>query len=239
MVLKPMEPYGLALKDFYEGNKQVKVVFHRDDGIKDDYFVSHCFRAEREFSPIEKKALALCRGKVLDIGAGAGPHSLSLQNRGLKVCAIDVSSHACEIMKEKGVKNVKCLTIYDLKEQNFDTILLMGCAIGLAEDIPGLKSFLERCKVLLNSSGQILLDSLDIRMTEVPEHLAYQERNRRLGRYIGTVGLQMEYKGVFGEEFKLLHVDPDTLRKCTQEIGWSCEILINQEDGDYLAKISN
>ncbi|MBA7605140.1 hypothetical protein ES703_12269 [subsurface metagenome] len=236
MPLKPMEPLGIALKEFYEGSKQAKVIFHRDDGLRDNHYVFHYFRTEKEFSLIEKQAITLCRGKVLDIGAGVGPHSLELQKKGLEVYSIDISLNACEIMKKRGIKNVRCLTVYDLDERNFDTILLMGRAIGFVEDLLGLKKFLNFCKSLLTPDGYILLDSLDVRSTTVPEHLAYQERNRKLGRYIGVIGLQMEYKSKIGEKFKLLHVDPQTLKECAKETGWSCEILKN-ENGNYLVKI--
>lgn len=236
MPLKSMEPLGLALKEFYEGNKQAKVIFHRDDGLKEDHYVYHYYRTEKEFSLIEKEAIALCRGKVLDIGAGVGPHSLELQKMGLEVYAIDISLNACKIMKKRGIKNVRSSTVYDLDEKNFDTILLMGKAIGFVEDLLGLKKFLNFCKNLLTSDGYILVDSLDVRSTSVPEHLAYQERNRKLGRYIGVIGLQMEYKGKLGEKFKLLHVDPQTLKECAKESAWSCEILKN-ENRNYLAKI--
>ncbi len=235
---KSMEPFGLALKDYFEGKIDAKIIFHRDDGLKHDYFVSHCFRNGKEFSPLEHHALELCNGKVLDIGAGVGPDSLELQTLGLKVLAIDISPHACEIMKKRGVKNVKCTSVYDLDEKFFDTILLMGRAIGFVEDPSGLKKFLNYCKILLNPDGHVLLDSLDVRITTNPDHLAYHERNRQLGRYIGVVGLQMEYKGVLGEKFKLLHVDPQTLKDCAQDTGWSCEILYKGENGNFLARIS-
>ena len=238
MANKSMEPFGLAIKDYFDGERDIKIIFHRDDGLKDDYFVSHCFRSKKEFSPLERQALNLCFGKVLDIGAGVGPDSLELQNLGLKVLAIDISSHACEIMKKIGVKNVRCTSVYDLDEKNFDTILLMGRSIGFVEDLTGLKKFLNYCKALLNPDGQVLLDSLDVRMTTNPDHLAYQERNRKLGRYFGEVGLQMEYKGVLGEKFKLLHVDPQTLKDCARETGLFCEIICFEENGSYLAKIS-
>ncbi len=139
-------------------------------------------------------------------------------------------------MKKIGIKNVRCLIVYDLDERNFNTILLMGRAIGFVEDLLGLKKFLNFCKSLLTPDGYILLDSLDVRSTTVPEHLVYQERNQKLGRYIGVIGLQMEYKGKLGEKFKLLHVDPQTLKEFAKETGWSCEIL-NNENGNYLAKI--
>ena len=116
MLLKSMEPFGLAIKDFYERNQQAKVIFHRDDGIEDDFYISQCFRTEKEFSPIDKQALNLCYGSVLDVGAGAGPHSLELQKKGLKVCALDISPRACDIMKKRGVKKVKCTDVYKIDD---------------------------------------------------------------------------------------------------------------------------
>ena len=97
----------------------------------------------------------------------------------------------------------------------------MGRSIGFVEDLKGLKKFLKYSKNLLHPDGFILLDSLDLRLTEVPDHLAYQARNRKLGRYIGEINLKMGYKGLIGAPFKLLHVDPDTLNTLTQETGWS------------------
>ncbi|MFX0030219.1 MAG: class I SAM-dependent methyltransferase [Candidatus Hermodarchaeota archaeon] len=237
MLLKPMEPFGLALKEFYKGNEQAKVIFLRDDGLRDEYFVSQCFRNEQDFSTFDNKAIDLCYGKVLDIGAGVGPHSLALQNRGLDVYALDISSYACDIMKNRGIRNVICSDVYELDEKNFDTILLMGRAIGFVEDISGLQNFLEFCKTLLNPNGQIILDSLDVRYTDDAGHLAYQEKNRKLGRYFGVIGLQMEYKGRLGEKFRLLHIDSQTLKGCAEEIGWVFELIIQEETGSYLGKI--
>ncbi|KKN06292.1 hypothetical protein LCGC14_1078740 [marine sediment metagenome] len=234
-----MEPFGLALEDFVNGNKNATVIFHRDDGLKDEYSISTCFRTFREFSSIEKLAITLCRGKILDIGAGVGPHSLKLQDLGFEIYSIDICPQACEIMRERDLKNVKCTTIYNIQEKIFDTFLLMGRSIGFVEDLKGLKKFLHYSKKLLHPDGIILLDSLDLRLTERPEHLAYQARNLKLGRYIGEIELQMEYKGYLGEPFKLLHVDPDTLNKLVQETGWFCNILDKEENGSYLAKIFN
>lgn len=237
MTEKAMEPFGLAFEEYYEGNKQAKVVFHRDDGLIEDYHVKHCFRELKDFSQLEKVAIDSCKGRILDIGAGVGPHSLELQRRGFDTCAIDISSHACEIMKKRGVKHVRNSNVYDLKEGTFDTILLMGRAIGFVENLDGLKRFLKHCEALLNTNGRILFDSLDIRFTSDRKHLSYQDKNRRMGRYIGEIRLHMENKGKHGEEFQLLHVDPDTLKICAQQTGWSRKILFEEEFGSYLAKI--
>ncbi len=237
MSQKSMEPFGLALKEFHKGNKQAKVIFHRDDGLSEDLYIFPYFRIEKDFSLIEKQAIALCHGRILDIGAGVGPHSLELQKKGLEVYAIDISIDACEIMKKRGVINVKCSTVYDLKEITFDIILLMGRSIGFVEDLPGLKKFLNYCKDLLNPGGFILLDSLDVRLTTNQIHLAYQSENLKSGRYFGEIRLQIEYKGQLGEKFQILHIDPHTLTNTSKELGWSCEILHKENNGDFLAKI--
>ena len=237
MSQKSMEPYGLALKDFYNGNKNVKIVFHRDDGLREEAPIIFYFRNQNNFTSLEKLANKLCQGRVLDIGAGVGPHSLSLQNRGLDVLAIDISPHACEIMKNRGVQNVMCLTIYDLKKVKFDTIILMGRSIGFVENLSGLKKFLNYCKDLLNPEGIILLDSIDVQKTTNQIHLAYHKKNLELGRYFGEIRIQIEYKGQLGERIQILHVDPRTLMASANGVGWSCEILLKEKNGAYLAKI--
>ncbi|NVM44963.1 MAG: class I SAM-dependent methyltransferase [Candidatus Lokiarchaeota archaeon] len=235
---KAMEPFGLALNAYWEGNKSAKIIFHRDDGTIRDYHVDHCFRKPEDFSDLEKQALEMCFGKVLDLGAGVGPHSLQLQEKGLEVYAMDISKEACEIMEKRGVLNVLCSDIYGIQKENFDTILLMGRVIGFVEDLASIAKFFNHCENLLSSKGMILLDSLDVRVSSEPDHLAYQERNKTLGRYIGVVGLQLEYNGQYSEPFKLLHLDPDTLHSIAEDTGWKCKILRREESGDYLAKIS-
>ncbi len=237
MSQKSMEPYGLALKDFYNGRKNVKIVFHRDDGLREEALLNIYFRSEKSFTLIEKQANKLCQGRVLDIGAGVGPHSLTLQKRGYDVLAIDISPHACEIMKKRGVPNVICSTVYYLKDVVFDTILLMGRSIGFVENLHGLKKFLNYCKDLLNPGGIILLDSIDVQQTTNQIHLAYQEENLRLGCYVGEIRLQIEYNGQLGEKFQILHVDPLTLTNSANDMGWSCEILLKEKNGAYLARI--
>ncbi len=108
MIEKTFEPFGIALEDFYNGNKNAEITLIRDDGIEWNVPIEYFFRGIENFSNIEKQALQLCKGRVLDIGAGVGPHALELQKLGLEVYAIDISSHACRIMKKRGIKNVQC-----------------------------------------------------------------------------------------------------------------------------------
>ena len=233
-----MEPFGEALEDFYNGKKNAEITLIRDDGLEFNVPIEYFFRSPKDFSNVEKQAIRLCKGKVIEIGAGVGPHSLELQRLGFEVYAIDISSHACNIMKKRGLKNVQCTDFYNFKMDSFDTILLLGRSIGFVGNLNGLKKFLSYCKTRLNPKGIIILDSLDIRLIEEQIYLNYQERNRKLGKYIGEATFQIKYKSSMGDKFQNLQIDPDTLKEITLELGLSCKILCKEEDGMYLAEIS-
>lgn len=234
-----MNPHGLAMLDFYNGDTSAKIIIHRDDGLKEELPASKFFRDSSEFSPIEKAAIKLCRGSILDAGAGAGPHSLVLQNNGLSVCAIDISPEAVEVMRKRGVKNVCCVDIFNYTGERFDTILMMMHGIGIVENLSGIDKFLGMIKEKLKPNGQILLDSMDTRCTNDPAHLNYQENNRRAGNYFGEIRLQFEYKGKKGTSFTWLHIDPETLAEHALKAGWSTEIIVPKDkNGNYLARLT-
>jgi len=237
MFKEAMKPFGSALEAYYKGDQDVKIIYHRDDGLITEDFIKGYFRDYSNFPEREKIALEECRGKILDIGAGAGPHSLELQERGYDVLAIDISDKACEVMKKRGVKKVKCKTPYEIDDTNFDTILLMGCSIAFVGDLAGLKTFLNHAKSLLNQDGFILMDSRDVRVTDNPKHIEYQNNNIKAGKYRGEINIYIEFKGVKGKMFRILHVDADTLIGIAEENGWDCKVLYKGEDGLYLAKL--
>lgn len=234
-----MNPHGLAMLDFYNGDTSAKIIIHRDDGHKEELPASKFFRNPSEFSPIEEAAIKLCRGSILDAGAGAGPHSLVLQNNGFSVCAIDISPEAVEVMHKRGVKNVHCADIFNYAGGKFDTILMMMHGIGMVENLSGLNKFLAVVKEKLKPNGQILLDSMDARHTNDPAHLNYHEKNRRAGNYFGEFRLQFEYKGKKGASFTWLHIDPETLKEHALKAGWSTDIIVpKDENGNYLARLT-
>ena len=233
-----MQPYGLALMDFFNGDTSAKVTSHRDDGQTEDLPLDVFFREPADFSSLERAAIDCCRGHVLDVGAGAGCHSLALQARGLSVCAIDISPQAVEIMLKRGVRVVHCANIFSFSGGPFDTILMMMHGIGITATLSGLDRFLDHAHRLLKPDGQILFDSLDVRYTDNPIHLAYQRANRQAGRYFGQIRLQFEYRGQKGLPFGWLNVDPETLAGHAAKANWSCEIIHQEDSGDYLARLT-
>jgi SAM-dependent methyltransferase len=238
METKSMDPYGQALLDFHHGEAAAAIQVRRDDGLVNPLPAAVFFRKPPEFSPLEKTAQELCRGYILDIGAGTGCHSLALQERGLKVLAIDISPQAVEIMSQRGVADARRINVFDFREERFDTLLMMLHGIGMVENPAGLDRFLRHARVLLKPGGQIVFDSLDVRRTADPKHLAYQEANRQAGHYFGEIRMRFEYKGQIGPLFGWLHVDPETLTDHAGEAGFSCRVVSQQEDGNYLAQLN-
>jgi SAM-dependent methyltransferase len=238
MTNESMKPYGLALLDYFNGNTDAVLLYERDDGFVEHGPVSVFFRKPSEFFKHEHKALDLCYGLVLDIGAGAGIHSLSLQDKGLTVTAIDISPEVVSIMARSGVKEVHCSDIHDFNGKTFDTLLLLGRGIGMVGNLKGLNSFLIEIKALLKKGGQLLLNSCDVSETSSPEHLSYHKLNIKDGRYIGEIGMRLRYKDVVGESFSWLHVDSKTLSEYASRTGWNIEVINQEDDGNYLARLT-
>jgi 2-polyprenyl-3-methyl-5-hydroxy-6-metoxy-1,4-benzoquinol methylase len=234
----PMTLYGQALQDYYKGDHSATLQVVRDDGLEADIPVRIFFRDEDEFSYIEQLGVGLCQGKILDIGAGAGIHSLYLQKKQMNVTAIDISPEAVEIMKTRGVVNAECHDIFDFSREGFDTLLLMSHGIGITGTVDGLQKFLKLAYKITTHTGILLFDTLDVRYTEDPKHIAYHEKNKKSHRNMGEITMQFSYKGIKGAMFSWLHLIPETLIMESDKAGWNCEIVHREPTGDYLARLS-
>lgn len=234
----PWRPHGRALLDFYNGDTTAEVVIHGDDGETEIVPIRVFFRGPSEFSALEDAALELCRGRVLDAGAGAGCHSLVLQEQGLSVCAIDLAPEAIEVMQKRGVKDARWADIFRFQDGPFDTILLMMNGIGVVGDLAGLDRFLADVHRLLAPDGQILLDSYDPTWTEDQDGAASWKGSNPAGRYIGEMRFRLEYRGRKGPTLSWLFLDAQLLAERAMKGGWSCEVIWQEEEGHYLARLT-
>jgi SAM-dependent methyltransferase len=232
---RALAPFGAALQGYHTGDSEAVLVIRRDDGFEDPIPVEHFFRPPAEFSKIELHALELCWGRVLDIGAGSGLHSLYLQSAGLEVTALDIDPSAVRVMSDRGVRELRLIDFGEFVGGPYDSLLLLGHGIGMVEDLEGLDRFLSHIPTITSPDAQILVHSRDVRMTEGPSHLGYHERNRQLGRYAGEIRLQFEYQGVAGPFCGWLHVDPLTLEARARPAGWNSEVALEGKSGEYLA----
>jgi len=226
-----MDVFGEALKDQFIKPPAETLWVHNSYDEPEEMPVDIYFRDENEMPELELKALEICRGKVLDVGAGVGSHALILQKRGYDITAIDISAAAVAIMKQRGVKNAVEGNILSLNEGKYDTLLFMMNGIGLTGSIPGLKSFLKQVKQLLNPGGQLVFDSSDL-------SYLYQEVAFPLNGYYGEVSFRYEYKSVKGNWFKWIYVDQQTLKTIATALGWDVAIVFEDDQDQYLARLT-
>lgn len=242
MYSDPWRPYALALRDHFTGDRAAVVTSHSDLFPMDEDPAAVFFRAPEAFWPFERAALELCRGRVLDVGAGAGVHALYLQERGHEVCAIDQVPEAVEIMRERGVRDARVADmledVRELEAEPFDTILMLMNGLGIVETLDGLERFLREVPRLLTPGGQIVADSTDVRSLGDSDDRAPGRPLREDGRYIGEVQFQLEYRGVKAPPFAQLCVDPDTLSAFAERTGWRCEIVFEGEGGGYVTRLT-
>ena len=237
MLSTDKDPMGLAIRDFWK-EKQARDIHVFSDVADDDVVsVPYLFREHKDCPEIEKRALELCKGKVLDVGAGTGVHSLVLHKNGFDTTALEWSPLACEIMRERGLSDVFCADIFQFtSDKKYDTILLLMNGIGIAGTLDKLKVLFQIFKNVLNKGGQILLDSSDIRfLFEESDGSMYIDLN---GSYYGEMSFEMEYKGIKSDRFPWVYVAYDILKMHAEENDFHCELIMEGEHYDYLARLS-
>ncbi len=228
-------PYGRALRAYQDtGDEATELAMRSDLGERDTLPASVFFRPPDAFFSFEREALRLCRGRVLDLGAGAGVHSLVLQERGHDVVAVDIDPEACRILRRRGVRRVVRADAFSFGSGPFDTVLMLMNGAGLAGTLEGLGALLEHLAELVPPGGRVLLDSADLR-PESKRDVPFALRDD--GRYIGEVHIQLGFRGEWSEPFPELYVDPDTLYEIADSRGWRTEVVLEEEDGSFLARL--
>jgi SAM-dependent methyltransferase len=229
-----MDIFGIAMQDYLKGERGNSIRVDTNLTEEEELSVDYLFRTEEELPEWESLALSLCKGKVLDVGAGAGCHSLILQQKGFDVKAIDIAPVAVECMKQQGI-NVELKNYFD-EDGKYDTILFLMNGIGLALTIDGLKGVFDHAKTLLNPGGQILLESSDIIYMFEEEDGSYLIDIT--GAYYGEMEYTLSYKEFQGEPFPWLYVDFQNMSDKAEESGFEAEMLYQGEDFNYLARLS-
>lgn len=222
--------HGRAIRDYYQNSAPQPLTLHNSYDEPEEMSVEVFFREEEDLSVLEHLALIECQGSVLDLGAGAGAHSLILESRGFDVTALENSPGCLEVLKHSGVAKVIDQNYQDHKA-TYDTVLVLMNGLGLAGTLHGLTPFLLKCKSLLRPGGQLLIDSSDI-------SYLYEGGVDRPKGYYGEVRYCYEYKGQKGDWFDWLYVDQKTLATYVQKVGMQLEILHTEETDQYLARIT-
>jgi len=225
-----MDVYGIALRDYYKNAVKGKLWLQTSYGETEEMPLDVFFRGTEEMPDIETFALDLCYGTILDIGAGVGSHTVALQEIGLDVTAVEISSIACEIMQERQVKNTVNEDIFSFKGKTFDTLLLLMNGIGLVGTIERLRIFLLHAKELIYPGGQLIFDSSDI-------SYLYDGQTLPTDNYYGELSYRYKYKGSEGNWFKWLYIDEERLLEEAGKLGWTAQIIYEDESGHFLSRL--
>ena len=230
------DPMGAAIYDYFKNGKAGKLRVFSSQFEEDEIPVSELFRTY-EFMPLlEQTALDMAQGKILDVGAGSGCHSLALKLMGKESVAIDISPLSVEVMQARGL-DARLVNLFDTDfAERFDTILMLMNGSGIIGRVENFGDFFQRMKLLLNPGGCILMDSSDLRYLFEEEDGSFVVD--LAGDYYGQLDFQMQYKQIKGEAFDWLYVDFNTLSLYASQYGFKAELVKEGSHYDYLAKLT-
>ena len=228
--------FGKAILDYQTGNNPEDLITETTISESDEMSVAYLFRGFEKMPKMEQNALLLSNGKVLDVGCGAGSHSLYLQEKGFDVTPIDISPNAIKVCQLRGLKKAIVQDVMSIKEEQFDTILLLMNGAGMCGRLKNISSFLQQLKSLLSENGQILVDSSDIiyMFDEDEDGGKWIPGNTD---YYGELEFKISYKGEMEKPFDWMYIDFNTLQNAALVNGLTCELLIEGGHFDYLAQL--
>ena len=233
---KFIDAFGEAYMAYLNGEPSNHYVERDDGNISESDSAYYYFRTYDEWKLYEQQAIQEAKGRVLDIGLGAGRHALYLQEKGLKVVGIDTSPLAIQVSQRRGVKDARVMSLFDLDfpDDSFDTVLMLGQNLALG-DIEDMRGYLSRLYEITRPDGIIIGEARDPSNTNSPEHIAYQKRNWKAPFKAGLVKIRIGFRDGVGEWFNLFLLDSETLEDVIKPTGWSIGKVYRSDTGMYIA----
>ena len=228
-------PYAAALRAWHAGDREARIRLRSSLGEDETLGVEVFFRAGDDLLWFDRQALELSRGRVLDLGAGSGVHSLELQSRGHDVLAVESCAGLVALMRERGVRRAIRADFLRWRGPRFDTVLMLMNGIGPTGTLEGLDRFLRHAPGFLEPGGQLLLDSA----AAIPEAAPVAtDAWPPVGDYGGQAWIDLEFEGRRGRPFRELYADMDTVRQRAADTGWKSEVAC-EGDGAYLLRLTH
>jgi SAM-dependent methyltransferase len=231
--------YGEQLWSFYKTGEPRYEIVERDDGMirANDFSAATYFSDYADWDPLERKAIRLAYGRVLDIGCGAGRHSLYLQDRGFEVTAIDASPLSVRVARLRGLRRAKVMSIDEIgafPPASFETVLLLGYNFGLMGSPRRAHRLLRLLHRITSEDAAIIAMTVDQRCTSDPADRAYQARQKRRGKWPGQVRFRLRYRNLMSPWRDDLSVSRSELRTLLEGSGWAVRRFLDGRGGTYV-----
>jgi SAM-dependent methyltransferase len=233
----PLAPFASALAAYAGGETDVELRLRSSLGENEALPVGFFFRTPDELMDFERYALELCRGRVLDLGAGAGPHTLALQSVGRRVVAVEGSADVARLLRARGASSVVHADFRYWWRPGFDTVLMLMNGLGPVGTLAGLDRFLAHAPRCLAPGGQLLVDGAEAAPSR-PSRAAEAASWPPAGEYPGEAWIELSRAGRVGRPFRELYIDPGTLARHATRAGWRLDVVFEGGDGTYLARLA-
>jgi SAM-dependent methyltransferase len=214
-------------------------LIERDDGFLEGADAARYFAGPDAWGALDRLACAEARGRILDVGAGAGRAALYLQESGRDVVALDVSPGAVHVCQRRGIHQTLTGTVENLADADggpFDTFMLLGSNLGLLASRVQAPRFLNALARLAAPDAVVLGQGMDPYQTSNQAHLAYHERNRGLGRLAGQIRMRVRYRNLATPWFDYLFTSVADLTPLLDGTAWTLD-RCETADAIYLAFI--
>ncbi len=241
MLTDKQDAFGHEIYDYFKEEikrRPFTEIVERDDGYIDHSGGPAMYFSEYKTWPSHlKKALRYARGRVLDIGCGAGRCSLYLQNKGMDVVGIDNSPLVIEVCKQRGLKDARVVSINEIGPQLgvFDTIIMIGNNFGLFGSFQGARRLLKKMEKITSPRARIIAETNEVYNTDNPDHLSYHQYNKQRGRMGGQVRIRVRYKKYVTPYFDYLMVSKEEMENILDGTGWQVEKYIDSGNSLYIA----
>jgi SAM-dependent methyltransferase len=225
------DAYGQMLLAEHEEGGQVEIV-ERDDGFVSAGRPASYLAPFRRWPAPQRRAMRFVRGRVLDVGCGAGRVCLHLEERGHEVVGIDLSPGAIEVCRQRGVADARVLAIEEVDESLgvFDTIVMFGNNFGLFADAKRAVRLLGVFHRITSPKGRIVAESRDVYRTDDPAHVRYQASNRERGRMSGQIRIRVRFRDAATPWFDYLMVSLAEMRALAEPAGWKIARVFESDD---------
>jgi SAM-dependent methyltransferase len=237
-VVKPhQDAYGQMMLDYLRDGSGYEVVEHDDGFVGLGAGPRLYFAGHDAWRQTERDAMDYVRGRVLDVGCGAGRFMLWLRDRGHEVVGVDISPGAIEVCRARGLTDVHVMSVGQVSRRlgSFDTVLLLGGNMALLGPWDRARRNLARLRRVASLGARLLGANRDLTTSADPRIRERLGHNRARNRFSGEHRSRIRYRTFATPFFTSARMTVSELRELAVGTGWSVTDAVDRDEGIYVA----